>query len=180
MALPSREKTFAFENCRDVLEKLHREVDQYAAAYNADDIEAMRDLAFNASVTAWQLCDWVFGDMTPAQRDSLKIQKLQDLQEYARANCRALYLCRQSATASKHWEISRYPDPDVAVVVTCLPYPNLPSPQQVAFPPGVTLRAVPHWQIYFADGSIKLEAYDVFEEALGFWTSYIYQNKISA
>jgi hypothetical protein len=174
MALPSRDKTFAFENCRDVLDKLDREIDRYVIAYNADDIEAMKDVAFNASVTAWQLCDWVFSDMTPAQRDSLKIQTLHDLQSHA-LTCRALHLCRQAATASKHWEISRYPDPNVAVVVTCEPCP--PSHH---LPAGVSIEVLPHWQIYFVDGSAKHAAKDVFDRALHFWTAYIYQGNIRA
>lgn len=175
MALPSRDKTFAFEDCRDVLDKLDREIDRYMDAYAADNIDAMKDIAFNASVTAWQLCDWVFCDMTPAQRNSLNIQKLQDLQKYA-LTYRPLYLCRQAATASKHWEISRYHDPNVAVVVTCAPDPR----STVQLPPGVSIQELPHWQIYFADGNTKLRANDVFDQALNFWTNYIYQNSIRA
>src|SRR5947209_4344327 len=100
MPLPGRDKTFAFESCRDVLDKLDREIDRYRKV-NGKDIEAMKDLAFNISVTAWHLCDWVYGDLTAAQRHTLKIEKLTDLQKIALEN-RELYLCRQAAIASKH------------------------------------------------------------------------------
>jgi hypothetical protein len=117
MALAGRDKTFAFETCRDVLLKLERELDRYQAACRADKLEDMKDAAFNASVTAWQLCDWVFHDLTPAQRVALNVDTLGALQAVAR-KCRALHICRQVATASKHWRVTQYPDPDVAVIVT--------------------------------------------------------------
>ena len=44
MALPGREKTFALENCHDLLLKLEREIDRFAAHCDA---EARIDLAFN-------------------------------------------------------------------------------------------------------------------------------------
>jgi hypothetical protein len=66
-------------------------------------VHQLKDSAFNAAVTAWHLCDWVFNDMTPEQRAKLNFRNLADLQEHVRENCRALYLCRQAATASKHW-----------------------------------------------------------------------------
>lgn len=73
MALPSRDKTFAFSVCRDLLDKLKREVGRYKVAYAANDLELMKDLAFNISITGWQLCEWVFADMTAEQRSALKI-----------------------------------------------------------------------------------------------------------
>jgi hypothetical protein len=68
MALPGRSQTFALENCRDLLNKLEREAERFANAQGADE---RIDHAFNAAVTAWHLCDWVFNDMTADQRGSL-------------------------------------------------------------------------------------------------------------
>jgi hypothetical protein len=59
MPLPGRDKTFALENCRDLLNKLEREIDRLSAARDRDDLTTMIDTAFNAAVTAWHLCDWV-------------------------------------------------------------------------------------------------------------------------
>ena len=88
MALPGREKTFALENCRGLLEKLRREIKRFDAA-EPDDVEARIDLGFNIVVTAWHLCDWVFADLTPDQKSRLKISSLLDLQTIA-LQCRAL------------------------------------------------------------------------------------------
>jgi hypothetical protein len=167
MALPSREQTFAFAHCRELLEKLDRENDRYREVAGRDEVlepealvklvDQLKDSAYNASVTAWHLCDWVFNDMTPEQRQNLSFEKLSDLQEHVRQACRALYLCRQAATASKHWIVNQHCDPNVQVIVT-----------------GET-----GWTIYFVDGGRKIPADQVFDEALAFWTGFIYQNDIA-
>lgn len=168
MALPSREQTFAFANCRELLEKLDREIDRYREVAGRDEllepdallrlVDQLKDSAFNASVTAWHLCDWVFNDMTLAQQQKLNLTKLGDLQEHARTSCRALHLCRQAATASKHWIVNQHADPTVQVVVT-----------------GET-----GWTIYFVDGGRKIPAEQVFADALSFWTGFIYTQGIAA
>jgi hypothetical protein len=85
MALPSREQTFAFADCRELLEKLDREINRHQEVAGRDELEPgalvnlvdqLKDSAFNASVTAWHLCDWVFNDMTPEQRQKLGFAKL--------------------------------------------------------------------------------------------------------
>ena len=75
MALPSRDQTFAYESCRDLVEKLDREIGRYReVAGNNEDLDGeallnlvhqLTDAAFNASVTSWHLCDWVFNDRLP-------------------------------------------------------------------------------------------------------------------
>jgi hypothetical protein len=169
MALPGRPHTFALENCRDLYNKLDREIDRFTAARN--DIDALKDLAFNIAVTAWHLCDWVFADMTTAQRDKLNIQTIQDMWAHAR-ECRALYLCRLAATASKHWEITNYPDPRVKIVVTA----NAIGGEPVKMPP---LQIAADWHLYFVDGDEVEPAENVFSDALCFWTQYIYGNGIA-
>jgi hypothetical protein len=172
MALPGREKTFAYENCRDLLLKLKREIDRFGVARADGSIEDMKDTAFNACVTAWHLCDWVFNDLTQAQQDALNIHSLPELWAHAR-ECRALHLCRQVATASKHWEITKYRDPDVAVIVTATPSP--PPKPDPAMPPVY----MDGWWIYFVDGPDKRDASDIFAQALDFWTQFIYQNGVA-
>ncbi|MBR1332828.1 hypothetical protein [Bradyrhizobium ottawaense] len=167
MALPSREQTFAFENCRELVQKLSREIDRYREVVGSDEehdwdalirvVDQLKDSAFNAAVTAWHLCDWVFNDMTAEQREKLGFKKLGDLQTYVRKHCRELHLCRQAATASKHWTVEQHPDPDVQVVVT-----------------GET-----GWTIYFVDQGKKIPADNVFEMALSFWIEFIYSHGIA-
>jgi hypothetical protein len=122
MPLPSREQTFAFADCRELLEKLQREIDRYREVAGRSREDQLKDSAFNASVTAWHLGDWVFNDMTHAQRRRLGFGTLGALQAHARSNCQALHLCRQTATASKHWRVDKHHDPKVGVMVTCADY----------------------------------------------------------
>ena len=161
MPLPSRDQTFAFEDCRELLDKFGREIDRYLEVVGRDEqepeallklVDQLRDSAFNAALTAWHLCDWVFNDMTLEQRHKLGFGGLGDLQKYVRENCRALYLCRQAATASKHWAVNSHPDPDVEVVV----WHNETG-----------------WTIHFVDGGQEQPADVVFESALAFWTEFI-------
>jgi hypothetical protein len=159
MPLPHRQQTF-YESCRDLLEKLNRDIDRYCLLVGRDDhnvVEELKDIAFNASVTAWQLGDWVFNDMTAEQRKRLGFKDIKALQEHARTNCRALYLCRHAATASKHWEVRQHSDPNVRTVVA----------QENG------------WRVFFVDDNKRTAADQVFAEALDFWTNFIYGNHIA-
>ena len=94
MALPGRDQTFAYENCREMLNKLEREIERYCGVGRSSEmfegevllrhVNQLKDTAFNASVTAWHLADWIFNDLTPAQRQMLNLKSLGELQ------CRAL------------------------------------------------------------------------------------------
>jgi hypothetical protein len=52
--------------------KLRREGDRYRQAASNGWVDDMKDAAFNASVTAWQLVDWIYNDMTAEQRAAFK------------------------------------------------------------------------------------------------------------
>jgi hypothetical protein len=168
MALPGRPQTFALENCRDLLNKLKREIERFSAAGN--NIETRKDFAFNAAVTAWALCDWVFADMPSALRDKYEIHNVNQMREYARQHCRALHLCRQAATASKHCTVDNFADPAAnSFLKVKSTVPQAPIP--LHFAPGCF--------VYFVDGNEKREAEDVFDEAFRFWTRFIYGNEIA-
>jgi hypothetical protein len=167
MAIPSRKQTFGYTDCRDLVEKLDREIDRYeaVAGKNAVDEEdlinlvfQLTDSAFNASVTAWQIGDWVFNDMTSEQRSKFGFKELVDVQKYAMEQCRALYLIRHAATASKHWIVSKYADPTVQVIVT----------------------GKGGWNASFMDGDKETPASLVFMMARDFWYHYIVDNEIAA
>jgi hypothetical protein len=160
MALPSRKQTFAYETCRDLVEKLDREIDRYHAVAGGDEgewgnllnlVHQLTDSAFNASVTAWHIGDWVFNDMPCRLRDKFGFKEVADVQKYARGYCRALHLCRQAATASKHWSVDKYRDPSVKVIVT----------------------AEGGWRIYFKDGDKEISADQAFANARDFWYHFI-------
>jgi hypothetical protein len=166
MPLPGQPQTFAFPNCRGLLSKLEREIDRYSEARRAasalsapvKEVDDMRDAAFNAAITAWHLCDWVYEDLTEEQCDKLDIKSLRALRERAIAECPALKICRLAATASKHWTVTQKPDDRVKVVVG----------------------AMPEWTILFYDDAGKeIEAGVAFEQVFAFWNQFIFQNKIA-
>ena len=66
--------TYGLETFRDVLEKLEWEQNELKAAFEQEpkDPTKLYYRAFNAAVTAWQLADWVWKDMTPDQRQKLE------------------------------------------------------------------------------------------------------------
>jgi urease gamma subunit len=168
MAFPAKEKTFKLENCRDLYNKLDREIARFdGAANNSLDLA---DHAFNVVVTAWHMCDWVFADMTPELKSKLQINTLAELQAEAR-KCRALHLCQQAANASKHWALlEKHRDPGVDVIVGVAP---VRRPEEVQEPP--------KFEAYFKDGSDFIEAGKVFETARDFWTQFIFvQHRIAA
>lgn len=180
MALPSRDKTFAFADCRDVLDKLKREVGRYKAAYEAGDLESMKDVAFNISITGWQLCEWVFADMTAAQQSDLKITTKREMQDRASRECPAIRMFYQTATASKHWVVSRYPDPEVAVVVTANAISLADEPRSApSRDPVKLLPTQTNWCIFFFDGQQKYDAEFVFDLALEWWSQFIHGNNIA-
>jgi hypothetical protein len=75
MPLSNRQQTF-YANCGDLLEKLKREIARYRSIVGGTVVEELKDIAYNASVTAWQLGDWVFNDMTDEQRTRLGFNDL--------------------------------------------------------------------------------------------------------
>src|SRR5690349_2586134 len=112
MAIPNVSQTFALENCRDMLSKLEWEIDGFRAeSRSAPEPLAFR--AYNCAVTAWQLTDWTWAAAarTPQLQAALGARSLTDFQNKCRRKCRALHLCRLIATASKHVEVTKYPDP---------------------------------------------------------------------
>ena len=109
MALPGRPQTTGYENCRDMLMKLEREIDRYLTVARSgecdpvkvlDVVDTLKDAAFNASVTAWHLTDWIYNDMTVERRERLGPTGLLAFQELARTQCRELRLCELASLPS--------------------------------------------------------------------------------
>jgi hypothetical protein len=94
--------------------------------------------------------------MTAEQRKKLKFHKLGALKEHARKD-RALYVCQYAANASKHWEVTDYPDPEVKVEV---------------WHDGTG------WTIHFIDEGKYKSADIVFEAAFDFWNRFIRDHSI--
>ena len=80
--------------------------------------------AFNCAVTAWHLADWVWKASSEVQRrDILALLRTTvtgngrkdfvKFQTAIRNRSRALHICRQLATGSKHMTVTDHPDPNV-------------------------------------------------------------------
>jgi hypothetical protein len=152
-----QKQKFSFENSIDLVWKLYWEIERLNHATPHDIID-MKCFAFNAAVTAWHLTDWVFEDMTEEQRYKRSISKLDDLQKLVRKECRALHLCRQIATASKHRSVRFHYDPDVATSVELDATP---------------IDQWPKWRLVILDSGNSYPAIDVFEEARMYWYQFL-------
>lgn len=156
-------QTFGFENCADLVWKLYWEIERLKYATPRDPID-MKCFAFNGAVTAWCLTDWVFEEMTTAQRDHYH-GSLTEFQNLARKQCPALHLCRQIATASKHRTVRIHADRAVGTAVSVEPVPQ--SEEQT----GTWERGI--WEIVITDGATTHRAVDVLEEARVYWYGFL-------
>jgi hypothetical protein len=157
MSRPGELQTFSFENSVDLVWKLYWEIARIQHASPRDIID-MKCFAFNAAVTAWQLTDWVFDDMTADQRQSRGVSNLSGLQQLVRSECRALHLCHRIATASKHRIVTHHHDPAVTTAVRSAP---------------VASGHFPNWELVIIDGKVERDACDVFEEARMYWHRFL-------
>jgi len=158
MTRPGELQTFSFENSVNLVWKLDWEIIRILHATPRDIID-MKCFAFNAAVTAWQLTDWVFDDMTAGQKQSRGISSLTDLQKLVCSECRALHLCQWIATASKHRVVNnRHHDPTVTTAVRSAPVASGHSP---------------NWELIIIDGDTEHDACDVFEEARMYWYQFL-------
>ena len=107
--------------------------------------------------------------MTQAQRDKMNIHSVRKMQDYARKQSRALHLCRQVATASKHWHVQQHPDPNVKIIVSVQSSLTVSAWNKIKVSGG----------IYFDDNGKIQSAEKVFSAALNFWTEFIYGGKIA-
>ncbi len=179
MSLPSREKTFGLENCRDLLRKLEWEMEGLKAA-SPNDPDDLAFHAFNAAVTVWHIGDWVWNDMTQEHRDALADEWGKPLNvngnflSAVRQENREIGLCREIATASKHVEVSQSPDLTVDTVVSAGPATAITVATN-----GVPEAPSPIWALKVLDRGQRRSILEVLEGALAFWTEFIYQRGIA-
>jgi len=128
---PAPDHVFLLGSPSDVPHKLYWELAQLkrALAIKAAEIgftHAPSYHAFNFSVTAWHLADWVWEAVsTPEWRAEIlrplgittngshRGNDLRSFQTAIREKCRAIHICRQLATGSKHMTVRQSPDPTV-------------------------------------------------------------------
>jgi hypothetical protein len=119
----------AMDDPQQMLAKLLWEIDELTTAMSVwEDNEPFPVAiftAFNAVVTAWHITDWLWQsnperravlagryNFTYAETDTGIRRGLEKFQNAVANDCRALYVCREVATGSKHMRKSKV-DPDV-------------------------------------------------------------------
>ena len=131
--------------------------------------------AFNCAVTAWHLADWTWNAASDEQRahilDCLKLKSSTNsdkvfgkFQNAVRDKSRAIHICRQVATGSKHMTIAHNPDPDV----------HAKMEWETEYGRAGTMRAgdplaVHRYRLIIVDKGAERSALDVFEEAFRDW-----------
>ncbi len=159
-------QTFDLESCRDLIDKLIRELDQTKEMLRTNSIDR-QDLAyrgFNLAVTAWHIWDWVKRDLESEPRAKARLARLLKLPEYdekqvlghlMKANGGAIRVCNVIANASKHSIVkSQSVVARVSAVVT-----------EPGEPPVTDAR----WVLKLEVDGESYPALDIFENALAEW-----------
>ncbi len=160
----SLKQTFDLNGCRALLAKLRWEIDQIKSDTRMDYV-TLSYRGYNAAVTAWHLADWIWEDMGDDQKEAVGVSNRGELQKKARDGCRAIYYCRQIATASKHFAVDDYPDPNIQAYVSA-------SPKVTVSDSGES-EIYAAWALKIMDGQERVQAVEQFEIALGYWTDLV-------
>lgn len=159
-------QTFGMDGSRHLLDKLDWEIKELEAT-SPHNPERLSYVAFNAVVTAWHLPDWIWEDMTEAQRRTAGFNAFADLQAFGRNSCRAVFLCRQVATASKHRVVSTHFAREVDATVSASDTLNMISTSELL------ACDLPDHTPKFIDGTRRIPAASVFREVHGFWGEFM-------
>lgn len=168
------------KNSRDVLRKLEWEQRGLKVA-SAQEPTELYFRAFNAAVTAWHLADWVWMDMTKAQRQQLETDwgtelnvgddKGGNFRRELRQRNREIAICREIATASKHVEVSQSPDRTIDTVASARTSRDISDGEAVMAGKGFIV--VPSWKLKVQDGSKRQDFVEIIDLVIEFWRDFI-------
>jgi hypothetical protein len=181
---PAPDYVFMLGTPSDVLHKLYWELAQLKKALVVEPekigfTHAPAYHAFNFSVTAWHLADWVWEASTPQLREELlrrlgktctgrRGKDFQCFQTAIREKCRSIHICRQLATGSKHMTVREHPDPTVRAEMRW----NLEEPAADAV--GACEQLVKYrYQLVIWDDDVPRPAVEIFEDALRGWKRFL-------
>ena len=181
MVREGHDKTFGINDSSDLLRKLEWEIQALRNASKAD-LTALCYHAFNGVVTAWHMGDWVWAALTEDQRALLKdkdnINNRGEFQYWVRQTNRELAICREIATASKHFAIDQSPNEVIATVASARTE-KVTDSDGIGIATGsggfVVARA---WVLKVDDGEARREIIDVLEEAKAFWSRFMAEQNI--
>jgi hypothetical protein len=173
-------QVFMLASPAHVLTKLHWEIYGLRKALSEEPehlghVHAPSYCAFNCAVTAWHLADWVWEAAPPSRRAEILADLdvevrgqvppgLTQFQNGLRDRSRALRICRQIATGSKHMIVRSHPDPDVRAEMRWEREPARAGKMRA----GDAL-AIFRCQLVISDQGAEQSAIDVFEIAYRDW-----------
>lgn len=128
--------------------------------------------AFNAAVTAWHICDWVWETASVELRERFKVDSPEPSAKDKRlltalvyAQCRELYICRQLATGAKHFRVDQFNDPGVSTSLeAAMNVFESDASGKLHF---FLTRA-----LFVNDGDTKHAGLGLFNRALDYWESF--------
>ena len=149
-----QKKTFSMSSTVDYLLKLDWE---YKQMCKITDVAApdMTYSFINFAVTAWHVVDWIKGDFGEERLMQIG-EEGQRLESYVLQN-EYIAICREIANASKHFEITRKPNPTITTIpaVAADTYPGAEEGDLIAW-------------LVTVDGS-TWTLFKVAEEVLKYW-----------
>jgi hypothetical protein len=164
---------FALATPHHLLIKLHWEVRQLRASLPSKrrpiDLHEPAYHAFNCAITCWHLTDWVWESADEERRQLISsnfgvgLRKIEDFQSALRLRHRSLHICWQIANGSKHFKL-RKTDPNIKTDEMWEYRPAMAGRMQAGEPLGSYV-----YRLSLTDGDLRLEALDVFEDAMKAW-----------
>jgi hypothetical protein len=122
-------QSFNIGDASQLLRKLTVEILQFIESNSSSTLSGY--LALNIAMTAWHMVDWVSADMDAEQRRvatqylGRPISNHDDLASAVTSVCEAMRICQVIATAGKHVEVRRRPDPTLATMFKLVkPHPD--------------------------------------------------------
>ncbi len=183
MPAPS-DQVFMLATPAHMLTKLHWEIHtlRKALSEKPDHLghtHAPSYCAFNCAVTAWHLADWAWKASSPEQHaDILKSLGIEsrghDKNDFVKfqvalmKRSRALHICRQVATGSKHMTVTAYPDPNIRAEMRWESEPERFGEMRFGDP-----FAAHFYRLVLSDSGVERAALDVFEEAFKNWQWFL-------
>ena len=154
-----------------MLRKLDWELDELRTDSGYPNGQRVGYRAFNCAVTAWQLVDWVWEDLSDAQRRALgNGTDARDLGEYCKRTNADLEICESIANASKHRK--RRPK-QLNPAVRCRMVTEVHH-FSVGDPVGELLTSW-KWEATILHYGVEHRAVDVFGRAYAFWRDFMAQ-----
>jgi hypothetical protein len=134
--------------------------------------------AFNCAVTAWHLADWVWKGSSEDRRANILAllgttagndrRDFGKFQTAIRSRSRALHVCRQLATGSKHMTVTDYPDPNVRAEMRWETEAARVGGMRAGDP-----LAVFRYRLVVLDKGVERAAVDVFADAFRDWERFL-------